>query len=161
MATKFYFIKSGIVQVFATDGKTPIALMGEGSFFGEIGVLLTEKRSCSVYAKTLSIFLTVTKEDLLSLLESYPVTLRYLESVGKQRLKTTHPEDLANSEDRTIMSMRLQRELESLRRGQTRHDNMFGLDSPQNLKIKSNQDQEDMEAYNELYQVKVKWYLTE
>lgn len=41
MATKFYFIKSGIVQVIATDGKTPIALMGEGSFFGEVGVLLT------------------------------------------------------------------------------------------------------------------------
>jgi len=93
-----------------------------------------------VYAKTLSIFLTVTKEDLLRLLESYPVTLRYLESVGKQRLKTTHPEDLANSEDKTIMSMRLHRELESLRKGQTRHDNMFGLDSPQNLKSKSNQD---------------------
>lgn len=81
--------------------------MGEGSFFGEIGVLLTKKRSCSIYAKSLSIFLTVTKEDLLSLLESHPVTLRYLESVGKQRLKTTHPEDLIGQEDKTIISMRL------------------------------------------------------
>jgi len=36
-----YFIKSGIVQVIATDNKTSIAFMSEGTYFGEIGVLLT------------------------------------------------------------------------------------------------------------------------
>ena len=41
VATKLYFIQSGLVQVIATDNKTVIALMGEGTYFGEIGVLLT------------------------------------------------------------------------------------------------------------------------
>jgi CRP-like cAMP-binding protein len=41
-----YFIKYGIVQVLATDNKTSIAYMSEGTYFGEIGVLLSQKRSC-------------------------------------------------------------------------------------------------------------------
>jgi CRP-like cAMP-binding protein len=41
VATKMYFIKSGIVQVLATDNKTIIAFMSEGTYFGEIGILLT------------------------------------------------------------------------------------------------------------------------
>jgi CRP-like cAMP-binding protein len=36
-----YFIKSGIVQVLATDNKTIIAFMTEGTYFGEIGLLIT------------------------------------------------------------------------------------------------------------------------
>ena len=43
-----YFIKSGIVQVLATDNKTIIAFMSEGTYFGEIGILLTQKRTCSI-----------------------------------------------------------------------------------------------------------------
>lgn len=59
VATSLYFIKSGIVQVLATDKKTVIALMTEGGYFGEIGLLLTSKRSCSIRAKTVSVFFTI------------------------------------------------------------------------------------------------------
>jgi len=130
VATKFYFIKTGIVQVIATDGRTPIAIMSEGSFFGEVGVLLTQRRSCSIFAKTLSVFLTVKKEELVEILSHYPVTLKYLESVGKQRLKTTHPEDLIDRDDNTQMSLRLQQELDNLRKVKGHSENMYGLDSP-------------------------------
>ena len=41
VATKMYFVKSGIVKVFASDDKTVIAYMSEGTYFGEVGVLLT------------------------------------------------------------------------------------------------------------------------
>ena len=41
VATEMFFIKSGIVQVLSTDNKTVIAYMSEGTYFGEIGVLLT------------------------------------------------------------------------------------------------------------------------
>jgi len=41
VATKLFFIKSGVIQVLATDNKTVIAFMSEGTYFGEIGVLLT------------------------------------------------------------------------------------------------------------------------
>lgn len=41
VADRMYFIKSGIVSVISTDNKTIIAYMSEGTYFGEIGVLLT------------------------------------------------------------------------------------------------------------------------
>lgn len=48
VATKMYFIKSGIIQVLATDNKTILAFMSDGTYFGEIGILLTQKRTCSI-----------------------------------------------------------------------------------------------------------------
>lgn len=86
VATKMYFIKSGIVQVLATDNKTIIAYMSEGTYFGEIGVLLTQKRSCTIQAKTVSVFFTIEKEELMPVLDDYPLHLKYLKSVARQRL---------------------------------------------------------------------------
>ncbi len=68
VATEFFFIKSGIVKVLATDEKTVIAYMSEGTYFGEIGLLLTKKRSCSVKARINSVFLTISKDDLMGIL---------------------------------------------------------------------------------------------
>jgi len=59
-----YFVKSGIVSVISTDNKTVIAYMSEGTYFGEIGVLLTQKRSCFVKSKTVCVFFTISSEDL-------------------------------------------------------------------------------------------------
>jgi CRP-like cAMP-binding protein len=78
-----FFIKSGIVQVLATDEKTVIALMTEGGYFGEIGIFLLNKRSCSIKAKTVSVFYTILKEELLEALKEFPLHLKYLKAVGK------------------------------------------------------------------------------
>jgi CRP-like cAMP-binding protein len=43
-----YFIRKGIVKIIANDNHTVIALMNEGSYFGEIGILITKKRTVSV-----------------------------------------------------------------------------------------------------------------
>jgi CRP-like cAMP-binding protein len=69
VATKLYFISSGVVEVLATDEKTIIAYMTEGAYFGEIGLLLTQKRSCSVKSITDSVIFTLGKDDLFRLLE--------------------------------------------------------------------------------------------
>ena len=45
-----YFIKSGVCEVLATDEMTQIAFLLEGDYFGEIGLLILEKRSVSVRA---------------------------------------------------------------------------------------------------------------
>jgi len=72
--------------VLATDGKTVIAYQGEGSYFGEIGVLLQDKRSVSVRAKSESVFLTIRKEPLLEILQRYPKLKKMLIKIAKQRL---------------------------------------------------------------------------
>jgi CRP-like cAMP-binding protein len=51
--------------VLATDNRTIIAFMIEGTYFGEIGLLLMKKRSCSIQAKTVCVFFTIEKEDLI------------------------------------------------------------------------------------------------
>lgn len=78
-----YFIKSGIVQVLATDNKTSIAFMSEGTYFGEIGVLLAQKRSCTVKACSCTSLFSINKEDLIGILDKYPLIYKYLKAVGK------------------------------------------------------------------------------
>jgi CRP-like cAMP-binding protein len=68
VATKMYFIKSGLISVLATDNRTIIAFMSEGTYFGEIGILLTQKRSCSIQARSLCVFFTIEKDDLMDVL---------------------------------------------------------------------------------------------
>ena len=58
-----------------------------GQYFGEVGILVTGKRSCSVLAVATTYFFTVTKEEFLEILNTSSITLRYLQSVANQRLQ--------------------------------------------------------------------------
>ena len=40
IAEEFFFIKKGQVEIIATDGKTVIAILEKGAYFGEIGLLV-------------------------------------------------------------------------------------------------------------------------
>ena len=89
-----FFIKSGIVQVLASDNKTVIAYMCEGTYFGEIGILITQKRTCFVKARTPCVLFTLKGAELLEILDKYPLQAKFLRAVAKQRLQTTDPFDL-------------------------------------------------------------------
>ena len=67
-----YFIKSGFVEVLATDEKTVIAYLGEGCYFGEIGVLITGTRSVTARSKNITVCYTIDKDSLHRILNSYP-----------------------------------------------------------------------------------------
>lgn len=43
-------------------------------------------------------FMTVSKEDLEKILQSYPSEAKFLRAIGRQRLLTTKPEDLEDFE---------------------------------------------------------------
>jgi len=98
IATTMYFIKKGFVEIFASDERTIVAYLGEGSYFGEIGVLLTGKRTVSVKSKTLCIFFIIEKDQLVQTLANYPAFAKYLKAVGRQRFQTTHPQDLREND---------------------------------------------------------------
>ena len=105
MAVNMYFIKNGFVKVLYADNEEKVlSYMGEGSFFGEIGVLLTGKRSVSVVSETNCTLFVIDKDSLLLVLSKSQVHETYLKSVGKQRLRTTNTYDnvessSSNSED--------------------------------------------------------------
>jgi len=83
VATKMYFIDSGVVTVLATDNQTVLAYQGPGCYFGEIGVFLTGKRSCSVKIKESATLLKVRKDDLLKMIEPFPKQAKLFRAVGR------------------------------------------------------------------------------
>jgi CRP-like cAMP-binding protein len=85
-ANKFYIINEGVCEVVASDEQTLIRFMSKGTFFGEIGCLLTGKRSCSVIVRTTTILHKIRKDHLIEIFEAYPSQYKYLKAVGRQRL---------------------------------------------------------------------------
>ena len=72
---KFYILKSGTVEVRATNEKGEVFLkknLEEGTFFGEISVLTGEPRTASIEAVTDVELLMLNKSDFEHLLNKYP-----------------------------------------------------------------------------------------
>ena len=82
-AEEMYFIKEGEVEVLATDGQTRIAVLRQGAYFGEIGLLITGKRTVSVRALTYCIFEVIDKENFQDIMETYPEHFAFLLKVAK------------------------------------------------------------------------------
>lgn len=102
-ADQMYFIKFGEVEVLASDNKTRIAILREGAYFGEIGLLLTGKRTVNIRALTFCVFQVINKEDFDALMEDYPEQRDFLTKVASQRIKTSKPEDLINSANLNVI----------------------------------------------------------
>jgi CRP-like cAMP-binding protein len=67
----------------ATDEKTVIAYLREGAFFGEVGLLLTGRRSVTVEATKLCLLKMLTKSDFDELSKTYKGEYNYLKKVAK------------------------------------------------------------------------------
>jgi CRP-like cAMP-binding protein len=60
------------MEVLATDNNTVIAFIGKGAYFGEIGVLITGKRSVSIRALSNCMTYIVKSNDFLNILDRFP-----------------------------------------------------------------------------------------
>lgn len=69
---EMYFISRGEVDVVSGDGKVIYATLKEGSFFGEIALLFSEKRTASIRASSYCDLFRLDKEALESVLKDYP-----------------------------------------------------------------------------------------
>ena len=70
-AKEMFFIREGEVEVLSSDNESQLAILREGSYFGEVGLLLTQKRSVSVRALTLCLFEVINQDDLNRVLEEF------------------------------------------------------------------------------------------
>lgn len=75
VATKMYFIHSGYIEILCKNNHSPLVYFGKGSYFGEIGVLLTGRRSVSVRAKSNAVIYYIGKPELEKLLKKFPQQL--------------------------------------------------------------------------------------
>ncbi|KAJ3070696.1 hypothetical protein HDU98_006297 [Podochytrium sp. JEL0797] len=79
-----YFLLAGTVQVVGETGVVHAEIQ-QGSFFGEVGVLLNMKRTASIRAKDESYVFEITKENLDSVALSYPLMKEKLQEEAAER----------------------------------------------------------------------------
>ena len=121
----FFVIKTGEVKVtkLSDDGREVIlAILGESDFFGEMSLLDGEGRSANIVANEDSTALTLSRNDFLSCLESYPkIAISLLEELAvRLRKSDKHIESLSlsDSEHRIgITIARLAEEIGTIKKG--------------------------------------------
>ncbi len=84
MAAEMYLICRGEVEVLDGQGKV-VAMMKDGGFFGEIGVLLSQPRTATVRAKTLCDLFVLEKADFSRILREQPQFADKVMKVAKER----------------------------------------------------------------------------
>ncbi|CAF0880985.1 unnamed protein product [Adineta steineri] len=82
---KMYFIQEGIVDIIKSDG-TVLTTLSDGSYFGEICLLTRAKRVAGVRCVTYCNLYSLDATQFESVLESYPLMRRTMESVAAERL---------------------------------------------------------------------------
>ncbi|NJO70627.1 MAG: cyclic nucleotide-binding domain-containing protein [Oscillatoriales cyanobacterium RM1_1_9] len=84
---EMYFINHGALEAFSeeNDKKTIYRTMSAGSFFGEIALLCSMRRTASVKTLTYCELFVLEKRDFLQVLNNYPQVRQKLEEVADQR----------------------------------------------------------------------------
>ncbi|XP_061089910.1 cyclic nucleotide-gated cation channel alpha-4 [Conger conger] len=89
---EMYIIREGKLAVVADDGVTQYAVLGEGTFFGEISILNIKgnksgnRRTANIRSIGHSDLFSLSKEDLTDVLSEFPAAKRLLEEKGRQIL---------------------------------------------------------------------------
>lgn len=79
-----YFIQEGIVDIVMSNGEVATSL-SDGSYFGEICLLTNARRTASVRAETYCNLFSLSVEHFNTVLDSYPLMRRTMESVAAER----------------------------------------------------------------------------
>lgn len=86
-AEALYLVETGLVEV--RRGGEPLAVLGPGSFVGELGLLLGEPRSADLIAVADTTFLVLTRTALDELLEHHPaISTEMTRELGRRLLVT-------------------------------------------------------------------------
>ncbi|XP_035739050.1 cGMP-gated cation channel alpha-1-like isoform X5 [Vespa mandarinia] len=83
---EMYIVNSGRLQVVADDGKTVLATLKAGSYFGEISIL-NMGTAASVRSVGYSGLFVLSKKDMWDVLKEYPAARVRLESIAVKRLE--------------------------------------------------------------------------
>lgn len=124
----FFVIAGGSVKVtrLSDDGREVIlAILGEGDFFGEMSLLDGAGRSANVISLDNSEVLTLSRNDFLEILETYPkIAISLLEELTMRLRKSDQQIEslsLSNVEHRIGMTLiRLSEELGRIKNGKVR-----------------------------------------
>uniref|UniRef100_A0AAY4BLN7 Cyclic nucleotide-binding domain-containing protein n=1 Tax=Denticeps clupeoides TaxID=299321 RepID=A0AAY4BLN7_9TELE len=125
---EMYIIKDGKLAVVADDGVTQFAVLGEGTFFGEISILNIKgnksgnRRTANIRSIGHSDLFSLSKEDLMHTLSEFPAAKQLLEEKGRQILTKMGmlEENLGEGENEVKVEVRMQQLEENLEAQQTK-----------------------------------------
>ncbi|MFQ6676963.1 MAG: Crp/Fnr family transcriptional regulator [Fidelibacterota bacterium] len=128
----FFVIANGSVKItrLSDDGREAIlAILGEGDFFGEMSLLDGSGRSANVISLENSEVLTLSRNDFLEILETYPkISISLLEELTMRLRKSDQQIEslsLSDVEHRIGMTLiRLSEELGKIKNGKVRIENI-------------------------------------
>ncbi|GFY45432.1 cyclic nucleotide-gated cation channel subunit A [Trichonephila inaurata madagascariensis] len=93
-----YIVNCGRLQVVADDGRTVLATLRAGSYFGEISILnmgtAGNRRTASVRSLGYSDLFCLYKKDMWDVLKDYPAARVRLEAIAVKRLHKYRREPL-------------------------------------------------------------------
>ncbi|XP_076035260.1 cyclic nucleotide-gated channel alpha-3-like [Oratosquilla oratoria] len=88
---EMYIVNRGRLQVVADNGKTMLATLKAGSYFGEISILnmgtAGNRRTASVRSVGYSDLFVLSKKDMWDVLKEYPAARVRLEAIAAKRLE--------------------------------------------------------------------------
>jgi CRP/FNR family cyclic AMP-dependent transcriptional regulator len=84
-ADEFFVIVSGMA--IASRGSAPLAILGPGDFFGEIGLLDGLRRTATVTAETPMELVVVGRREFASIVHSFPAIREELKAAAAERLE--------------------------------------------------------------------------
>ncbi|NWS49046.1 CNGA4 protein, partial [Probosciger aterrimus] len=90
-----FFIRSGLVAVLGDDGATPVAVLGQGRYFGELSLIhipgnrCGNRRTADIVSVGHSELFLLSKRDLLRVLAEFPGARAALEAEGRRLLLLT------------------------------------------------------------------------
>lgn len=98
---EMYIVNRGKLQVVADDGKTVLATLRAGSYFGEISILnmgtAGNRRTASVRSVGYSDLFCLYKHDMWDVLKDYPAARVRLEAIAVKRLEKYKKEPIKKS----------------------------------------------------------------
>ncbi|XP_003739592.1 potassium/sodium hyperpolarization-activated cyclic nucleotide-gated channel 2 [Galendromus occidentalis] len=104
IGTKMFFLQSGKVTVENQNGDL-IATLGDGSYFGELALLMTCKRNATVRAKVHCSVFTLGFEDFHEVLSRFPLMRLAIGSLTNDILETRDRAMSAIQDEETVVSL--------------------------------------------------------
>ncbi|KAG5457335.1 MAG: hypothetical protein BJ554DRAFT_2684, partial [Olpidium bornovanus] len=97
VSSEMFFIVHGAIDVVSEDGRTVYDNIGEGSFFGEVGIHYRIPRTASIRVSTETCHLVIlSKEALVAALKEYPDLYTTISLAAQNRLQLMN--DRANKD---------------------------------------------------------------